>query len=163
MPKIRGDKMAKLKNSKGITLTELLIVLAIAGLITLVALPSLGEWIRRSRIRAAADTLSVDCRAVRYIAVANRDSRDLNILVNPINSYNYTDSSGKIKNVELPVGVRLVSSTSNPITFTKTGSISGGAKSIVLECDVASSLKHQYTINISAIGKISVDLQQISP
>jgi hypothetical protein len=82
-------------------------------------------------------------------------------LVDPINSYNYLDSSGKIKNVEMPVGVRIVSSTTNPITFTKTGSISGGAKSVVIECDVASDLKHRYTVNLSTIGKISVDFQQL--
>ncbi len=154
--------MAQFKNSKGITLTELLIVLAIAGLITLVALPSLGEWIRRSRVRSTADTFSVDCRAARYIAVANRTSRDININVSPINTYNYLDSSGKLKEVDLPVGVRIVSTTSNPITFNKMGGVSGGAKAIVIECDVASDLKHRYTININAIGKISVQFDQIS-
>lgn len=153
--------MAKLKNAKGITLTELLTVLAIASLIILVALPSLGEWIRRARVRSATDIFSVDCRAARYNAVANRTSRDINIQLNPINTYSYFDSAGKPIEVEMPVGVRIVSTTSNPITFTRTGGVSGGAKSVVIECDVASDLKHRYTINISAIGKISVDFQQI--
>ncbi|MEW5806005.1 MAG: prepilin-type N-terminal cleavage/methylation domain-containing protein [Acidobacteriota bacterium] len=154
--------MARLKDSKGVTLTEMLAVLAILGIIVLVGFPAMGEWIKRARIRSAADQLTVDLRAARYIAVTNRTTRDFNIQIDPLNYYTYDDANGTQVKIEMPVGVRLVSTTSNPIVFTSNGGVSGGEKTVVLENRIAGDLINRYTVTVNAIGKITVQLEQIT-
>lgn len=155
------DEMAR-KHTKGFTLTELLAVIAILGILVLISIPAMGEWIRRARVRAATDQLTVDLRAARYIAVTNRSSTNFNISIDPLNSYNYTDSNGKAIKIDLPVGVRLVSTTSTTIVFNQNGGVNGGSETIVMENQVAGDLVHRYTITVSTIGKISVQFESVS-
>ncbi len=154
--------MARLHNAKGVTITELLAALAILGIMLIVAIPAMGEWVRKARVRSAADEMTVGLRATRYIAVANRTSSDFTINVDPLNYFSYSDVNGREVRVEMPVGVRLVSTTANPITFNLNGGISGGEQTIVIETKVAGDLTHRYTITVSSIGKIAVDFISIS-
>ena len=57
---------------RGVTLAEILVVLAIMALFIAVGVPALGNYIRASRVRSSNDTIVMDLRAARYIAITNR-------------------------------------------------------------------------------------------
>jgi Tfp pilus assembly protein FimT len=116
-----GDRAAA-----GVTLAELLVVVAIIALAVMVAVPAITQAVRSARVRAAVDQFSVTMRAARMVAVTNQSPCDVQVAVDPANRYTYVDARGKTRSVHMPTGVRIVSSTS-PITFRPNGSVPGGA------------------------------------
>ncbi len=79
---------------KGFTLVELMIALAILGILVGVAVPSMQNFFERSRIASAANTLYNDLKYVRSEAI----KRDANIYIKftPGNDwcYAYSDTTG---------------------------------------------------------------------
>ena len=58
-----------LKVARGFSLVELMVVVAIIGLLLLVAFPAYTEWIQSSRIRTAAETIQNGLQLARAEAV----------------------------------------------------------------------------------------------
>jgi len=58
-----------LKVARGFSLVELMVVVAIIGLLLLVAFPAYTEWIQSSRIRTAAETIQSGLQLARAEAV----------------------------------------------------------------------------------------------
>ena len=56
-------------NQRGFTLIEGVITIVIAGLLIAAALPNASDWIRNSRIRAAADSMQIGLQQARNEAV----------------------------------------------------------------------------------------------
>jgi type IV fimbrial biogenesis protein FimT len=72
------------KSQRGFTLIEVIIAVTIAAFILAAALPSAGAWIRNSRIRTAAESMSVGLQQARAEAVR---------LNQPVSFYLVSDSS----------------------------------------------------------------------
>jgi hypothetical protein len=83
----------------------------------------------------------------------------LSVEVHPGDCYVYTDVRGNVRQVALPEGVRIVSST-NPIQFTPNGSVVGGA-STVFETDVTEGVVSQWTIMTNVLGVPSAAQQLV--
>ena len=93
-------------------------------------------------------------------AISNRKPVSLVVSTDPANAYEYTDTQGVLRRLELPDGVRIVSSTS-PITFEPNGSVVGGA-STVLETNLAQYRLERRTVSTNVIGisRVSRELVQ---
>jgi len=57
------------RRQAGVTLPELLLVLALAGLLAALSIPSFGSLLADHRLRAAAETIAMDLRRARIDAV----------------------------------------------------------------------------------------------
>ena len=110
----------------GITLPELLVVVAIIGMAVMVAIPVISRTVQGAKIRAATQQFAVTVRAVRMIAVTVRGPVDLAVEVDPVNAYEYMDVSGVLRRFELDSAVRIASSDT-PITFNPDGSLENAA------------------------------------
>lgn len=60
--------------SRGLTLTELLIVLALSTIVLAVAAPAMGQWVRDIEVRSSASTLLATLQAARAEAVTRNAS-----------------------------------------------------------------------------------------
>ena len=60
------------RSQKGFSVGELLVVVAVLGLIVAIGIPLVSEQIRTAKIRGAADQFSMALKAVRMIAVSKR-------------------------------------------------------------------------------------------
>lgn len=134
----------------GFTMVETLASLAILVITIMVVVPTAAERLRTARIRVAAKQLSLDLRAARLKAVSNRTAIDVIVTSHPGSGYRYTEPSGRTREIPLPSGVQIVSSTS-PIRFAANGSVAGGA-STVLEADLSGSSVDRWTITTSFLG-----------
>jgi prepilin-type N-terminal cleavage/methylation domain-containing protein len=66
---------------RGLTLIELMIGLVILSVLASLAVPSLGTYLQRQRLKAAAATLEQDLREARYESVRRRQA--LSLVVSP--------------------------------------------------------------------------------
>ena len=110
----------------GISLAELLVVMAIISLAVMVAVPAISTAVRSARVRAAVDQYSVTLKAARMVAVTNQAPCNVTVEIDPANTYSYVDAQGRTRRASMPPGVRILSSTS-PIVFRSNGSVAGGA------------------------------------
>lgn len=150
------------QGSRGFSLTEALAVMALIGIIVAVAVPLVGETIRRASIREAADQFALDLRAARMIAVTRRLPVDFVIDEEPTNRYRYTRADGSQVRIQLPSAVRILSSsTPETITFRPDGSVTAAATT-VLEVSLSGSIKERWTITTSTVGVPTVKKQLVA-
>ncbi len=152
----------------GYSLAEILIVIALMGLMILFGGPALGESIRAYKVRSSANELTTIVRALRYNAVTNRASRTLtlndeNDSTNP-NSYSYVNSKGKAILVRLPDGVALESASANSITFGINGSTGQTSpQNVIVSMWVTSDRGDRYTVSVSPSGTVSSTYSTYTP
>lgn len=146
---------------RGFTLPELLVVLAIGGLVLGVGIALVSDQVRSANVRGAADQFAVDLRAVRMIAVSRQANVDLVVQPDPQNRYSYTRADGVPVNVDLPPQVKIVSSAPTTIQFRSNGSVTAAATT-VLEIALSGNVKERWTITTSAVGVPSVVKTRIS-
>jgi len=145
----------------GFSVGELLAVLAIIALVVAVAIPLVSEQIRQAKIRGAADNYAMSLKAVRMIAVTKRTPQSMTLVnwdpnsTSPNNIYSYVDTHGDTSQVQLPQGVRLISSTT-PITFLTNGSIAAQAVT-VMEADLSAGVKETWTVTTTIMGVPTID------
>jgi type IV fimbrial biogenesis protein FimT len=84
-------KEAHVKQQRGFTLIEAVVVITIAGLMLAAALPSAGAWIRNSRIRTAAESISNGLMQARNEAVRRNQSVSF-YLVSDADAVSMTDA-----------------------------------------------------------------------
>ena len=135
---------------RGLTMLEALVALLLLSITSVFASSLVVERVRVTRSRVAADQLAMDLRATRLAAISHRKPVSLVVSADPVNAYEYTDGQGVLRRVQLPDGVRIVSSTST-ITFQPNGSVAGGA-STVLETQLSKYDLDRRTISTSVIG-----------
>ena len=58
-----------MKNSKGFTLIEVIIVVAIIGIMTAISIPAISSWLPNYRLKAATRELYSDMQKIKLIAV----------------------------------------------------------------------------------------------
>ena len=149
------------RGESGLTLLEALIALLLVAISSSFASSFVIERVRATRSRVAADQLAVDLRCARLAAISNRKPVSLVVSTDPANAYEYTDGQGTLRRVELPDGVRIVSSTS-PITFESNGAVAGGA-STVLETQLSKYQQERRTVSTSVIGITRVSQELLQP
>jgi prepilin-type N-terminal cleavage/methylation domain-containing protein len=150
----------KMRQKRGFTIAELLVVLAIIGIAVAVGIPLANEQVRQAKVRAAADQLAMDIKAARMIAVSTRDVLDLVVMPQPDNYYEYTDNQGKLRHIDMPTGVRITSSDS-PITFRLNGSLDA-ATTTVIEIDLTVGVIERWTISTNILGVSTTQRERVS-
>lgn len=134
----------------GFSLSEMLVVLAIAGLGIAIAIPLVAEQVRQAKVRGAADQIAVDLKAARMIAVSKRATINVTFATDPVNTYQLPRTDGSLRTMPMPSGVRIVSSTS-PISFLPNGSVAAPATT-VLEASLTGGVIERWTIDTSLLG-----------
>jgi prepilin-type N-terminal cleavage/methylation domain-containing protein len=135
------------KNQRGFSLTEMMVVVAILGIMGLIAVPSLVTALPGYRLKGSARDLCSNMRRARSLAV--KQNHNVTIQFNHDNNTYIIDNSER---VALPEGVSFghgnatappgdaaslpsdgISFTDNTVTFTTQGLISGGNGYVYLQ------------------------------
>lgn len=134
---------------KGFTLIELICILAIISIILAIASPSIGAYMRKDRLRLAAERLVNDLRYAKMYAMS-KDAPEIRVMFerdagkenySGYRIYNPSDMGNPtIKGIKLPEGVEICSrlngstfdSTSSTITLTSSGGIMPYACTVAL-------------------------------
>ena len=135
---------------QGFTLAEILVVVAVLGLLAAIAAPNLGEMIRKQRIKTA----SFDVFSTLNLARSEAIKRNRQVTVRPTSSdwsrgWQIADSAGNVIK-EQPGWDDLTLSGPGQIIFTSNGRVSGSASQFSLSArDVASGDKRCIELDLS--------------
>jgi len=140
--------------SRGFSLAELLVVLALIGIITAMGIPFVNEQLRIAEVRSAADELGVHLRAARMIAVSHHKDIVVTVSADPANTVSYEGTEGDTRTITMPGRVKIKSGSTATITFHSDGS--SGASSTVTAESAVSNATERWTLTVSTVGLVSV-------
>lgn len=131
----------RLRDKKGFTMIELLIVIAIIGVIAAIAIPNIISWIPTIRVNSAARDLVSEMQLARMKAVSERndyvitfDTANNQYKIYDDNDNDFStagaEASELLKTVNLPSGIQFgYIAGKNPSNDDITGSVQFGATS----------------------------------
>jgi Tfp pilus assembly protein FimT len=156
------------KRIAGFSISELLTVLALMGLLILFGGPAMADAFRSYKVRSAADILATDVRALRYAAVAGRTSltmtlNDQDDSTAP-NQYTFTNFKGDTVTRRLESGVSIETSSAAAITFSAMGSTGqSSSQTLVVSMPVNDTRGDRYTISVTPSGTVSAAYSTYTP
>lgn len=147
-----------MRSQAGLTLIELLVGIAIAGLLLSLALPSFQDTIERRRIDGLGNELATDLQYARSLSVARNMSVNLTTSSDGT-SYSITDSGGTShKSVTLSDSLRVTTSTT--ITYENVRGTSNAASIDVTSTNSSDTIR--VVTNIMGRVQICVPSGQIA-
>jgi len=127
----------RLRDKKGFTMIELLIVVAIIAVTAAIAIPNIISWIPTMRVNSAARDIVSEMQLARMKAVSERnnyvitfDTSTNQYSIYDDNDSNFSTSNVLVKTVNLPSGIQFgYIAGKNPSNDDITGSVQFGATS----------------------------------
>ena len=138
--------------TRGFTVLEIMVALAIVGLLVTLAATNYGQWATQTRLRTATEELTANLNLARMAAI----SRNRSVLVSfdplspsGIGSYRATTEGGItiVGSTTPPSGVHLEGSTPFVITFNALGLSSGGT----VQLKARHGTQHRVTITTGGL------------
>lgn len=127
----RGPRAAA---SRGFTLTELMIAVAVLGVLTAVGLPSMTNFVREQRVKTATSDVFASLIYARSEAI----KRAADVIVVPNNTaawaagWKVTDAGGASLRVQDAIGGVTVTGPAASLTFRRDGRLATGVTNFVL-------------------------------
>jgi len=141
----------------GFSLTEMLVVITVIGLMAGITIPAFVHWLRAYKVRTTSDQLQGEMRLARNVAVAINAS--VPILVKET-EFSWTDANGRVRRFVMPEGVSVTNLTDaingDTVSFLNNGQFSAPSKTFTVDGWVYDTVHHIWTVSFTASGKVAV-------
>jgi general secretion pathway protein H len=153
---VRGEKEAFLRilsmarGKKGVTLIELVVVMAIVAIMGLFMAPAIGEWLDNFRIKQAARDIASTLQLAKMQTISSRQTHSVNFTLAD-GTYGITPLPPGGSNSQVPKGVTIATGSATSISFNPDGTspVSG-------TITINNAKGKQYQVSVSATGRIQI-------
>ena len=156
--------MVNRRAQKGYSLTEVLLVLGIMGIILAISIPALGQYMRSYTARVGADEFISHMRLARHLAIARHKPVSLQVAARSYSlpDWNSADiGTAPSRTFELPGAVSVVSGTGT-ITFRPDGTISTGSATVRIQIALDGQITARYDVAVAPSGKVTTTYTQVT-
>lgn len=156
------------EGQRGFSISELLTVMALMSLMILFAGPAMADAYRSYKVRAAADNLATDIRALRYAAVALRQAQTMTINnqghSTAPNTYTFTNYKGDPVTRRISDGPNIESTSAATVSFNTMGSTGQTSSlTLVVSMTINGDRGDRYTISVTPTGTVSTAYVTYTP
>ena len=138
------------RGQKGVTLIELVVVMAIVAIMALFMAPAIGEWVDNFRIKQAARDIASTLQLAKMHAVSTHQPHQVNFT--PADgTYGIAPLPPGGSNSQLPKGVTIVTGSATSISFNP-----DGTSSVNGTMTIKNTKDKQYQVSVSATGRIQM-------
>jgi len=156
---------------RGVTLLELIVVIAIIGLSVGITLPNLVQFFRQLAINNTMRTFTSDCRKMRQLAVTDAvntrifmddvgDETDRTYRLQRDNAGTWVDVGANPQNMHESVHFRSTSFDDEEIIFATNGTVSnlpsGTTANVIMRSKFPGLARQQYTVTFQPSGQLGV-------
>ena len=155
-PKITARSARRAPRVRGFTITEIMFTLVILGILTAFALPSMNEFVRDQRVKAATQ----DVFATLLFARSEAIKRAADVNVNPATSnwaggWSVAASGTNLKVQESIGGVSISGPASGVLVFRRDGRLSATVPAFVVSSAVSSQVTAR-CVRIDPSGRAAI-------
>jgi type IV fimbrial biogenesis protein FimT len=153
MRSAQGETMPDRRSNNGFTLLELLVALAIVGIVVGIAVPSMARFVDNYRLETAARTVWSDVQSAKMAAIKENQSVTLTLNSSTTYSYSFTDGNGAVHSFSRDItqdcpGVDLsFSGGSTTIVFLGSGTRVEGAADTTITLSNASGQARAFPVS----------------
>ena len=139
--------LSKDRREKGVTLIELVVVMAIVAILGLFMAPAIGEWVDNFRIKQAARDIASTLQLAKMQTISTRQTQSVNFTLAD-GTYRITPGGS---DSQVSKGVTIVAGSATSISFNPNGtSTTSGTVTI------NNAKGKQYQVSVSTTGRIQM-------
>jgi len=139
--------LSKDRREKGVTLIELVVVMAIVAILGLFMAPAIGEWVDNFRIKQAARDIASTLQLAKMQTISTRQTHSVNFTLAD-GTYRITPGGS---DSQVSKGVTIVAGSATSISFNPNGtSTTSGTVTI------NNAKGKQYQVSVSTTGRIQM-------
>jgi prepilin-type N-terminal cleavage/methylation domain-containing protein len=158
------------RGASGFSLAEMLVVVAIIGVIVLVMFPAFGDFAKAWRARSTVDDMVAAIKGAHQMAITTHQNITFTFTPDPVNTYSYYHPiQKKTLTIKMPAQTKI---TTNPtavyapvmnvngsITNSSSPSVSAPTTNFVrVSCVINGNRTDRYTLGFSAAGQIATSV-----
>jgi prepilin-type N-terminal cleavage/methylation domain-containing protein len=158
------------RGASGFSLAEMLVVVAIIGVIVLVMFPAFGDFAKAYRARSTVDDMVAAIKGAHQMAITTHQNITFTFTPDPVNTYSYYHPiQKKTLTIKMPAQTKI---TTNPtaayapvmningsITNSSSPCVSAPTANFVrVSCVINGNRTDRYTLGFSAAGQIATSV-----
>jgi len=172
-PEVPGMVRQRRRAETGVTFTEILAVVAILGILMLVAIPNFSAMLKAYRASTAVQEMVSVLQRGRQLAVTKREAHAFLVVGTPTNTWTLTNTvtGAVVGSGVMPTGVSVAVAPGSAYAFNSNGSCTTpttytgttpATQYVRIDATIQENRLDRFTVEVSPVGRVKSTLEHTS-